>query len=385
MVNRRSSVFIGTSSGGLGIAEAIQLNLDQACEVVIWSQGVFGLSEGTLETLVDKADKFDFAVLVLTPDDMVQSRGKSEQSPRDNVLLELGLFLGVLGRKRTFVVFNRNAGIKLPTDLAGVTLAGYQQHDSGNLQSSVGAACTMIKTVITGQGPRQSGYVSDPKSCQFRVSLVGSASTEIEEDPEKMAALEEFHKQLVLKLDRIGFGINACGSEPLRRVVYRIYADRLFLSSRDQMRQFEHRIRWYWRKGGEAGLSIEPPIGDSREATDALSRQKMEASESDFIVALCGKTGTRSTLERLLHWYEDPNSELSSHRRPLVILSWFGGASAEFSADFRPRIRGLLQEYPELEAGKRIRNWHKKGKTGQLADRLILTLQRLAGSRKPIQ
>src|SRR5438105_1165493 len=103
MAERRPSVFIGSSSEGLAFAKAIQLNLDRACEVAIWSQGVFGLSGGTLETLVDKAGEYDFAILVVTPDDMTQSRGKSQQSPRDNVLLEVGLFIGTIGRKRTLI------------------------------------------------------------------------------------------------------------------------------------------------------------------------------------------------------------------------------------------------------------------------------------------
>jgi hypothetical protein len=148
MSERRPAVFIGSSSEGLPIAKAIQVNLDPSCDVVLWSQGVFGLSGGTLETLVDKANEFDFAILVITPDDMTQSRGRKQQSPRDNVLLELGLFIGVLGRKRTMVVFDRSANIKLPSDLAGVTLAGYQMHSSGNLQASLGAACTQIEMTI---------------------------------------------------------------------------------------------------------------------------------------------------------------------------------------------------------------------------------------------
>ena len=125
MADRRPCVFVGSSAEGLPIAKAIQVNLDRACEVVIWSQGVFGLSGGTLEALVEKAGEFDFAVLVITPDDMTQSRGNNQQSPRDNVLFELGLFIGVLGRKRSFVVYDRSAKIKLPTDLAGVTNAIY--------------------------------------------------------------------------------------------------------------------------------------------------------------------------------------------------------------------------------------------------------------------
>lgn len=171
MADRRPSVFVGSSSEGLDIAEAIQLNLDRACEVVIWSQGVFGLSEGTLETLVAKAVDFDFAILVVTPNDMTQSRGTTQQSPRDNVLLELGIFIGVLGRSRTFVVYDRSASVKLPSDLAGVTHAGYQPHSTGNLQSSVGAACTQIKGVITDLGLREKQRLTSEidQNTQFQI------------------------------------------------------------------------------------------------------------------------------------------------------------------------------------------------------------------------
>src|SRR5438105_3213910 len=135
----RPRVFIGSSREGLSIAEAIQVNLDHACEVMIWSQGVFGLGEGSLEALVDRLDSFDFAILVLTPDDVTTTRDMTQQSPRDNVLLELGLFIGALGRKRSFIVYDRRRDIKLPSDLAGVTSATFQMHTDGNLQASLGA------------------------------------------------------------------------------------------------------------------------------------------------------------------------------------------------------------------------------------------------------
>jgi predicted nucleotide-binding protein len=54
MAKPRPSMFIGSSSEGLSVAKAIQLNLDYACEVTLWSQGVFGLGQGTLEALVDR-------------------------------------------------------------------------------------------------------------------------------------------------------------------------------------------------------------------------------------------------------------------------------------------------------------------------------------------
>lgn len=113
MANNRPVIFIGSSKEGLSIAEALLVNLDYAADVVLWSQGVFGLSAGTLESLVKKLSDFDFAILVLTPDDVAITSGEAKQLPRDNVLLELGLFMGSLGRDRCFIVYDRSNQMKL--------------------------------------------------------------------------------------------------------------------------------------------------------------------------------------------------------------------------------------------------------------------------------
>ena len=86
MARVRPSLFVGSSTEGLRIAKALQVLLDHACEVTIWSQGVFGLGQGTLESLVLALDEYDFAVLVLTADDLVTSRDALSAAPRDNVL-----------------------------------------------------------------------------------------------------------------------------------------------------------------------------------------------------------------------------------------------------------------------------------------------------------
>ena len=131
------------------------MNLDHDAEVILWSQGVFGLTEGGLESLVDRADIFDFAVLVLTPDDLTESRELTKPSPRDNVIFELGLFMGSLGRLRTFIVFDRTADLKLPSDLAGVTPATYAPPTVGTLQSALGAPSTQILSAIQARGKRE--------------------------------------------------------------------------------------------------------------------------------------------------------------------------------------------------------------------------------------
>lgn len=145
---KRPRVFIGSSTEGLPIAEAIQLGLDHAAECTIWNQAVFALSSTTIETIVDAAAGFDFAVLILTPDDTTTRRGKTADSPRDNLIFELGLFTGILGRARTFLVYPRDTDIHMPSDLAGVTAATYAERSDGNIEAAVGPVCTRIKRAM---------------------------------------------------------------------------------------------------------------------------------------------------------------------------------------------------------------------------------------------
>ncbi|MEO0804340.1 MAG: TIR domain-containing protein [Cyanobacteria bacterium J06642_2] len=177
MKNSRPIIFVGSSSEGLPFAKALQVNLDHACQVVIWSQGVFGLSNGTLEDLATKLENVDFAALIITPDDLVESRGQSQSAPRDNVLLELGMSIGALGRDRSFVVYDRSAKPKLPSDLAGVTPATFEPHDDGNHQAALGAACTLIENKVATLGTRikvgKIGQIDEHSQFQVLADLLG--------------------------------------------------------------------------------------------------------------------------------------------------------------------------------------------------------------------
>jgi len=150
----RPSVFIGSSSEGLHIAEALQQLLDHEAEVTVWSQGIFDLSQSYLESLLKTLETTDFAILAVTADDMVVSRGTEREAPRDNVLFELGLFKGQLGRNRCFFVFDRTKDLKIPTDLLGLAAATYSPHQSGNLQAALGTTATAIKGKMKRMGAR---------------------------------------------------------------------------------------------------------------------------------------------------------------------------------------------------------------------------------------
>jgi hypothetical protein len=147
-------IFIGSSAEGLEAAKGIQANLEYSCECQIWSQGLFGLSGGTLEKLVKSLSDFDFAILVLTEDDITISRDNEQKSPRDNVIFELGLFIGGLGLDRTFIVIDRKAKLKLPSDLGGITPATFEPPVKGTIQSALGTACLAIEQAIKKLGAR---------------------------------------------------------------------------------------------------------------------------------------------------------------------------------------------------------------------------------------
>ncbi len=124
---QRTKVFVASSSKSVDVAEALrQLIGNDRVEVVPWKDlGVFVLSEHTMESLEKAASQCHFAVFVLGPDDVMKTEEGGVYVPRDNVVFELGLFLGRIGRKRSYMLRPSGIEIKLPTDLSGVTWARY--------------------------------------------------------------------------------------------------------------------------------------------------------------------------------------------------------------------------------------------------------------------
>ena len=68
----KPSVFIGSSSEGLEFARAVRSLLAQDAEITLWNEGFFGLGSTFIETLINALPRFDFAILVLTADDLVK-------------------------------------------------------------------------------------------------------------------------------------------------------------------------------------------------------------------------------------------------------------------------------------------------------------------------
>ena len=151
--NPRPVVFIGSSKESLSIAEAIQSNLEHDDLIVrLWTDGVFGASQFVITELEKQVREADFAILVLGADDEVVSRDEKSDAPRDNVISELGLFMGALSHERTFMITPREGDIKIPTDLLGLIPLSYKSDDSNNPDSSLEIVCNQLRNIINKTG-----------------------------------------------------------------------------------------------------------------------------------------------------------------------------------------------------------------------------------------
>lgn len=150
----KPQLFIGSSTEGLNVAYAAQTNLEHDAEVTVWSQGIFGLSATILDSLLESLNSSDYGLFVFTPDDLATIRGYEQKAVRDNVIFELGLFVGRLGKDRSYMLLPRGVeDLHLPTDLFGFTPATYDpDRIDQNIIAALGPACNKIRQAMAKQG-----------------------------------------------------------------------------------------------------------------------------------------------------------------------------------------------------------------------------------------
>jgi len=127
--DQKVNVFAISSVEALSVAETGVLAFEHEKNIKFWNwpDNVFGVSSYPLEDLEQHLDTADFAIAIAQDDDLTTSRKERTPSPRDNVIFELGLFMGRLGRRRTILMKPKGVAIKLPSDLAGVTTIDYPE------------------------------------------------------------------------------------------------------------------------------------------------------------------------------------------------------------------------------------------------------------------
>lgn len=86
------------------------------------------------KTIIEKIEKHSqevfFAIILLSPDDKgctVDSfPDNAKYRARQNVILEMGYFIGKFGRERVFVLYKESKDFDLPSDITGVLYTSYK-------------------------------------------------------------------------------------------------------------------------------------------------------------------------------------------------------------------------------------------------------------------
>lgn len=127
----KRKVFIGSSSKAKDQAYNIKNILqDLGAQADVWFDvGIFTPSGVLIDTLIERVPQYDAAAFILFTDDALEEKAADGKRyvTRDNVLVEAGLFMGVLGRKSVLLI--KDGNVKIPSDFGGITRIEYSLSD----------------------------------------------------------------------------------------------------------------------------------------------------------------------------------------------------------------------------------------------------------------
>lgn len=145
---RKKRIFIGSSSEELQFAKIAKKNLEPEFEVTIWNDtvwdtAVFKINNNFLHDLLKATLQFDFGILLGTTDDRVIVRDKEVLQSRDNILFELGLFMGRLGISKCAFVVEKELNIL--SDIKGVSLARFSKKENGSFTDAISTVADLFR------------------------------------------------------------------------------------------------------------------------------------------------------------------------------------------------------------------------------------------------
>ncbi|HEU4338697.1 MAG TPA: nucleotide-binding protein [Planctomycetota bacterium] len=146
-------IFLGSSGKQAKLLQALTRGLEDVAHVIPWTTS-FNPGTTTLERLLEIAHEVDFAAFLFARDDWTTAGASGspppesgQAAPRDNVVFEAGLFGGILGMRRTFILHAN--GSKLPSDLNGLTCVRYGEATSS---AEMRAMNQKIRKAIEAEG-----------------------------------------------------------------------------------------------------------------------------------------------------------------------------------------------------------------------------------------
>jgi hypoxanthine phosphoribosyltransferase len=119
---RRPKVFLASSSEAANLLDRLAFMVEAEGAAALRWPDAFPAGQFVLEGLIEASRTVDGALILATADDLLSQRGHEAWAPRDNVLVELGIFVSALSRRRAALVVavDPPRDIRLPSDLAGL-------------------------------------------------------------------------------------------------------------------------------------------------------------------------------------------------------------------------------------------------------------------------
>ena len=148
-------LFIGSSSKQIKVAYELQAILDKSCVATVWNLEALEPTESILDRLTrDSISPISGSSSSVRMTAM--SKGEGYQTPRDNVVFELGLFIGRLGEDEDLFPFPaERADLKLPSDLDDPVADVRRKADRGcRRERRADPACNPIRKRIELKGIR---------------------------------------------------------------------------------------------------------------------------------------------------------------------------------------------------------------------------------------
>ena len=315
-----------------------------------------------LPRLIEISKEVDGAALIFTPDDKTRHRGANVLQPRDNVMLEYGLFARALGPEAAIIC--QSGSTRIASDLHGLTLVKLSTDND-----------FQAKAVFANWAKK----LREPFP---RIALHCSETTEVAKSELLRNSYKIFCRTLLNELFRWNIGINTCGTPSFLQVVYEFFNDEFLKPGGDlgHIQSHSNRIRWYWHSGARGGVSYAPPIFESRQVRNEEERTIAEVNDSDLVVAVSGKVGTVRQLELIL--YPPPDVDSILKRKQVLVTGWFGGDLHDYIRRSHPpsQKHRIITEYEGVDFSALQQNW--KDQPERLARDVAKTIHALVSIKK---
>lgn len=162
-------IFIGSASESKSLAGKVAHELEsRGFSPRRWWKD-FPAGSYTLDRLRQIAEEVDGAVFIAAGVDTIESRTAESSAPRDNVILEYGLFIGALGRERCFLVADGKT--KLPSDALAITTIQLGNDPQG-VAEKVADQFADHFTAPRLLEPRETPVVADPRITEIALQEV---------------------------------------------------------------------------------------------------------------------------------------------------------------------------------------------------------------------